>query len=110
MNRSLITGAAAVLLSLNTVACRDEITMEMVLRQLPLEGAPLAVPGSYGSRDNAGHTATMVHPGGGEFANVASSWAKYQLKGDAEAGKMFVGTDCNLCVLPTWETAAKGME
>lgn len=65
------------------------------------------VPAFYGSRDNAGHTATMMHPGGGEFANVASNWALYQLKSDAEAGKMFTGTNCGLCKLPTWETASK---
>jgi hypothetical protein len=68
------------------------------------------VPAFYGARENAGHTATMYHPGGGEFANVASNWVKYQFKDDAEAGKMFVGEDCGLCVLPTWETAAKGLE
>src|SRR5690606_14004026 len=31
-------------------------------------------PAFYGARDNAGHTATVFHPGGGEYANVASSW------------------------------------
>jgi dienelactone hydrolase len=67
------------------------------------------VPAFYGARDNAGHTATLYHPGGGEFANVASNWVRYHFKGDAEAGKMFVGADCGLCVLPTWETAAKGL-
>jgi hypothetical protein len=68
------------------------------------------VPAFYGARENAGHTATMYHPGGGEFANVASNWLRYHFKGDAEAGKMFVGADCGLCVLPTWETASKGLE
>jgi dienelactone hydrolase len=67
------------------------------------------VPVFYGARENAGHTATMYHPGGGEFANVASNWLKYQFKGDAEAGKMFVGPDCSLCTNPLWETAAKGL-
>jgi dienelactone hydrolase len=68
------------------------------------------VPAFYGARENAGHTATFYHPGGGEFANVAVNWLKYQFKGDAEAGKMFVGDDCGLCVLSTWETASKGLE
>lgn len=67
-------------------------------------------PAFYGARENAGHTATMYHPGGGEFANVASNWVKYHFKGDAEAGKMFVGADCGLCTLPTWETASKGLD
>ena len=68
------------------------------------------VPAFYGARENAGHTATMYHPGGGEFANIASNWVLYHFKGDEEAGKMFVGDDCGLCVLPTWETASKGLE
>lgn len=68
------------------------------------------VPTFYGARHNAGHTATMYHPGGGEFANVASNWLLYHFKDDSEAGKMFVGTDCGLCTNPNWETASKGME
>jgi hypothetical protein len=67
------------------------------------------VPVFYGARENAGHSATMYHPGGGEFANVVSNWLRYQFKGDAEAGKMFVGPDCGLCVNPNWETESKGL-
>ncbi len=67
------------------------------------------VPAFYGARENAGHTATMYHPGGGEFANLASNWLKYHFKGDAAAGKMFVGADCGLCTNANWETAAKGL-
>ncbi|MDX1562561.1 MAG: esterase, partial [Gammaproteobacteria bacterium] len=68
------------------------------------------VPVFYGSRFNAGHTATVFHPGGGEYANVASNWLKYVFKGDEEAGKMFVGADCSLCTLDTWETMKKGLD
>ena len=46
------------------------------------------VPAFYGSRHNAGHSATYFHPGGGEFANVASNWLLWTFKGDKEAGKM----------------------
>jgi hypothetical protein len=67
------------------------------------------LPAFYGARDNAGHTATMMHPGGGEFANVASNWLRYVFKGDKEAGSMFMGDSCSLCTLPTWETASKGL-
>jgi hypothetical protein len=67
------------------------------------------VPVFYGARENAGHTATVFHPGGGEYANVASSWLRYVFKDDAEAGKMFVGEDCSLCQLDTWETMSKGL-
>ena len=68
------------------------------------------VPAFYGARDNAGHTATVFHPGGGEFANVASNWPRWILKGDEEAGAMFAGEDCTLCTDPNWETRSKGWE
>ncbi len=68
------------------------------------------VPVFYGARLDAGHTATAFHPGGGEFANVASSWLRYVLKDDAAAGRMFVGDDCGLCTNPNWETRSKGLE
>lgn len=65
------------------------------------------VPAFYGSRHNAGHTATVRHPGGGEFANVASNWLLYQFKGDKKAAGMFVGDDCALCTDPNWDTDSK---
>lgn len=68
------------------------------------------VPVFYGARHDAGHTATVFHPGGGEFANVASSWLRYTLKGDAEAGRMFVGERCGLCTNENWETRAKKLD
>jgi pimeloyl-ACP methyl ester carboxylesterase len=66
-------------------------------------------PAFYGARKGAGHTATVDHPGGGEWANVASSWARWQLKGDKEAGKMFAGKDCELCTNANWVTNSKGL-
>jgi uncharacterized low-complexity protein len=65
------------------------------------------VPAFYGARHNAGHSATFFHPGGGEFANVASSWALWQLKGDKKARAMFVGKSCGLCTNPNWDIASK---
>jgi hypothetical protein len=66
------------------------------------------VPAFYGARANAGHTATVFHPGGGEYANVASNWLRWTFKKDAEAAKMFIGDDCSLCTLPTWDVESKG--
>jgi hypothetical protein len=66
------------------------------------------VPAFYGARENAGHTATVFHPGGGEYANVASNWLRWQFKKNADAAKMFVGDDCSLCTLPTWDVESKG--
>jgi hypothetical protein len=67
------------------------------------------LPAFYGARKNAGHTATVFHPGGGEFANVASNWLRWQFKGDKTAGRMFVGKDCQLCTNPNWVTRSKGL-
>jgi hypothetical protein len=68
------------------------------------------LPAFYGARHNAGHTATVDHPGGGEFANVASNWIRWQLKGDTEAARMFVGDDCSLCTNANWDTRAKRLK
>lgn len=65
------------------------------------------LPAFYGSRHGAGHTATAYHAGGGEFANVASNWVRWQFKKDAKAGAMFVGAKCGLCTLSTWDVEAK---
>jgi len=65
------------------------------------------LPVFYGARRNAGHTATVDHPGGGEFANVASNWLRWQFKNDKAAAKIFVGKDCELCTNPNWETRSK---
>ena len=66
------------------------------------------VPAFYGARENAGHTATVFHPGGGEYANVAANWLRWTFKKNADAAKMFVGDDCSLCTLPTWDVESKG--
>jgi dienelactone hydrolase len=67
------------------------------------------VPAFYGARHNAGHTATVFHPGGGEYANVASNWLMWTFKKDKKAGAMFVGKNCGLCANSNWDTASKGL-
>jgi dienelactone hydrolase len=68
------------------------------------------LPAFYGARHNAGHTATVFHPGGGEFANVASNWLMWTFKGDKKAGKMFVGKNCGLCTNSNWDVRSKGIK
>ena len=68
------------------------------------------LPVFYGSRHNAGHTATVFHPGGGEFANVASNWLSWTFKGDKKAGQMFVGKNCSLCTNSNWDVKSKGIK
>jgi hypothetical protein len=68
------------------------------------------VPAFYGARHNAGHTATVFHPGGGEYANVASNWLMWTFKKDKKAGAMFVGKNCSLCTNANWEVQSKGIK
>ena len=49
-----------------------------------------------------GHGGTYRHPHGGEFGVVARMWLDWQLKGDKNAAKMFVGDDCGLSKRKGW--------
>jgi len=68
------------------------------------------LPVFYGSRHGVGHAATMFYPGGGEFANVATSWAQWQLKGDRKASTMFVSAKCQLCTDTNWDVESKRLK
>jgi hypothetical protein len=68
------------------------------------------VPAFYGARHNAGHTATVFHPGGGEYANVASNWLMWTFKNDKKAGTMFVGKNCSLCTNANWDVESKRLK
>lgn len=57
----------------------------------------------YVANLDVGHGGTYREPHGGEFAKVATAWYQWQLKGDEEASKMFVGDDCGLCNDPEWK-------
>jgi dienelactone hydrolase len=65
------------------------------------------LPVFYGALHGVGHVGTVMQPGGGEFANVASNWARWQLKGDKAASAMFVGSKCGLCTSPNWDAQSK---
>jgi len=49
-----------------------------------------------------GHGGTYNQPNGGEFAIVARAWLDWQLKGDKEASKMFVGDKPAILQRPNW--------
>ena len=49
-----------------------------------------------------GHGGTYREPHGGEFTVVALAWLDWQLKGDKEAAKMFVGKNCQLSKRKDW--------
>jgi len=49
-----------------------------------------------------GHGGTYRQPHGGEFTVVALAWLNWQLKGDKQAAKMFVGKDCEISKRKDW--------
>jgi hypothetical protein len=68
------------------------------------------VPVLLGERIDGGHFGAMLHPGGGEFANVGAAWLMWRLKGDQDAGAMFAGEACGLCADPNWVVRRKSWE
>ena len=54
-----------------------------------------------------GHGGTYNEPNGGEAASVAVSWLDWQLRGDAQSGKRFIGDDCGLCRDTQWSFERK---
>jgi len=54
-----------------------------------------------------GHGGTFNEPNGGAAASVAVSWLNWQLRGDAQSAKRFVGEDCGLCKDPQWSLQRK---
>ena len=68
------------------------------------------LPTFYGARHGAGHAATIYHPGGGEFANVATNWLRWQFKNDKKARDMFVGKKCGLCTNANWDVEQKRLK
>ena len=49
-----------------------------------------------------GHGGTYREPHGGEFTVVALAWLDWQLKGSAEAAKMFRGKNCGIAKRKDW--------
>jgi dienelactone hydrolase len=58
---------------------------------------------------DVGHGGTYSRPHGGEFAPVAVAWFKWQLKGDAEASKMFTGEPAGLAQDKNWKVEKKNI-
>jgi hypothetical protein len=54
-----------------------------------------------------GHGGTFNEPNGGAAASVAVSWLNWQLRGDAESAKRFVGDNCGLCKDSQWSVQRK---
>lgn len=56
---------------------------------------------------NVGHGGTFFEPHGGKFAEAATQWLLWQLKGDRKAGAVFVGDNCGLCTASEWKVERK---
>jgi hypothetical protein len=70
-----------------------------------IEGVPLF----YGVMKEGGHGGTFRHVNGGRFAEVGANWLLWTLRGDEQAGLMFVGDACELCRDPGWTVQKKNM-
>jgi dienelactone hydrolase len=68
------------------------------------------VPAIHTYKDGVGHGGTYSQPNGGDFARVAVAMLKWQLKGEKDQSKMFVGADCGLCKEAGWHVATKGIK
>lgn len=56
-----------------------------------------------------GHGGTFQEPNGGAAASVAVSWLQWQLRGDADAARRFVGDGCGLCRDASWQYESKNL-
>lgn len=64
----------------------------------------------FAANMDVGHGGTYSKPHGGEFARVATAWYQWQLKGNAEAGKLFTGTPPALSKDLNWKVEKKNMQ
>ena len=56
-----------------------------------------------------GHGGTYGQPHGGEFTVPALAWLQWQLKGDKEAAKLFLGDPCGLSQREGWTVEKNGL-
>ena len=69
-----------------------------------------ALPAFRGYRKNTPPDGTYGTVGGGSFGVVAVAWLDWQLRGEDNAGRMFVGPDCGLCRDPQWVVKQKNLK
>jgi hypothetical protein len=68
------------------------------------------VPIFVGNILGVGHGGTYWEPNGGKAAAAVVAWLDWQLRGDKNAAKMFVGKDCGLCTDPAWKIEKKRID
>jgi dienelactone hydrolase len=57
-----------------------------------------------------GHGGTYWEPNGGAAAKVVVDWLDWRLRGDAAAGRAFVGKQCGLCTDSRWKLETKNFD
>jgi S-formylglutathione hydrolase FrmB len=67
------------------------------------------IPAFRGYRKDTGHDGTFADRNGGDFGAVGVAWLDWQLKGDENAARMFIGADCDLCGDPQWVISRKNL-
>ena len=67
------------------------------------------LPAFRAYRKLTGHGGTYGEANGGDFGKVGVAWLDWRLKGDAAAGRMFVGPGCGLCTDPKWVVRKKNI-
>lgn len=67
------------------------------------------VPAAAANIDR-GHGGTYWDENGGAAAQVVVGWLDWQLRGDAEAARMFIGDDCGLCRDPQWRLETSNLQ
>lgn len=67
------------------------------------------IPALWAYRKATGHDGTFAESNGGDFGKVGVAWLNWHLKGDKNAGRMFVGADCGLCRDPQWVVKQKDL-
>ena len=67
------------------------------------------VPVLFASQDVGHYPATFLEPHGGAYGAAAVAWLQWHLKGDQEAARAFLGSDCGLCRDPAWTVQSKNL-
>jgi len=68
------------------------------------------VPAIHTYKDGVSHGGTYSQPNGGDFARVAVAMLNWQLKGEKNESKMFLGASCGLCQEAGWHVETKGFK
>jgi dienelactone hydrolase len=67
------------------------------------------VPAAMVNLLGKGHGGTYFEPSGGKAAQIVVDWLEWQLRGDTEAARSFLGEDCGLCSDPEVEIERKNL-